>query len=78
MNREEYNLLDKVVVHFVGISTVVILVIASVAGCQDKKSREYATDERNYTYEVRHDSCECCSKQYIREQVDSILTEIFD
>ena len=69
-----------------------------MVGCEEKKEdREYATDERGYTYEVLViDSCEyfhstyvlahkgncrfCTerNKRMVHEQVDSILTDIFD
>lgn len=68
-----------------------------MVGCKDEEGRNYATDERGYTYEVSViDSCEyfrstyilahkgncrfCTerNKRMIREQVDSILLEIFD
>jgi hypothetical protein len=58
--------------------SIIIFAILLLASCENKNSREYATDERNYTYEIRQDSCKCCCKQYIHEVVDSILTEIFD
>jgi hypothetical protein len=68
-----------------------------MVGCKDEEGRNYATDERGYTYEVTViDSCEyfrssyymihkgncrfCAerNKRMVREQVDSILIEIFD
>lgn len=55
-----------------------LFAILLLASCENKSNREFATDERNYTYEVRQDSCKCCCKQYIHDEVDSILTEIFD
>jgi len=73
------------------------LLTTMVVGCKDEEGRNYATDERGYTYEVSViDSCEyfrstyilahkgncrfCIerNKRMIREQVDSILLEIFD
>lgn len=73
------------------------LLTMMMVGCKDEEGRNYATDERGYTYEVSViDSCEyfrstyilahkgncrfCTerNKRMIREQVDSILTDIFD
>ena len=73
------------------------LLTMMMVGCKDEEGRNYATDERGYTYEVSViDSCEyfrstyilahkgncrfCTerNKRMIREQVDSILLEIFD
>lgn len=73
------------------------LLTTMMVGCKDEEGRNYATDERGYTYEVSViDSCEyfvncyymvhkgncrfCTerNKRMIREQVDSILTDIFD
>lgn len=73
------------------------LLATTMVGCKDEEGRNYATDERGYTYEVSViDSCEyfrgayymlhkgncrfCTerNKRMIREQVDSILLEIFD
>ena len=70
-----------------------------MVGCKESTNndRNYATDEKDYTYEVLViDSCEyfrstyilahkgncrfCIerNKKLIREQVDSVLTDIFD
>lgn len=74
------------------------LLATMMVGCENEEGRNYATDERGYTYKVTViDSCEyiytpyyklahkgnckfCAerNKRMIREQVDSILTEIFD
>lgn len=77
---------------------LLLLALATMmVGCKDEEGRNYATDERGYTYEVSViDSCEyfrstyilahkgncrfCAerNKRMIREQVDSILIQIFD
>lgn len=77
---------------------LLLLALATMmVGCENEEGRNYATDERGYTYEVSViDSCEyfvncyymvhkgncrfCTerNKRMIREQVDSILLEIFD
>jgi hypothetical protein len=73
------------------------LLATMMVGCKDEEGREYATDERGYTYGVTViDSCEyyhgtymlthkgncrfCAerNKKMIKEQIDTVLIEIFD
>ena len=61
------------IIYAIAVAAVVALLLSS---CKSKSERTYATSEKDYA--CMNCPCKEYNKQLIKEQVDSILTQIFD
>ena len=74
--KKRFKLSDKAIVAIVYAISIAAVVAILLSGCKAKNERAYATSEKDYA--CKHCPCMKYNKQIIKEQVDSILTQIFD
>lgn len=73
---KKFKLSDKTIVAIIYAIAVAAVVALLLSSCSSKSERTYATSEKDYA--CVNCPCKEHNKQLIKEQVDSILTQIFD